>query len=145
MKKLFILSLILFSFTTIFAQQEWGNVQKNKVTIKEIAPIWPGCEEKEATEIDDCFNQKLATHISQNFKYPTEAYKKNEQGKVTVDFIINKKGLIEIEKVSGGTKLLQQEAKRNIMSIPKMVKPGMLAGKSRAIHYSVPFNFKTGK
>lgn len=143
MKKYLIILCVLFS-TTLLAQ-EWGGVDKNKVTLKEIGPVWPGCEKGNVAERDNCFNAKLSSHISKNFKYPAEAYKKNEQGKVTVDFIINEKGLVEVTKVSGGSKSLQEEAKRNIMAIPKMAKPGMMGGKPRAISMSVPFNFKTGK
>lgn len=143
MKKYLLILCVLFS-TTLLAQ-EWGGVDKNKVTLKEIGPVWPGCEKGNVAERDNCFNTKLSSHISKNFKYPAEAYKKNEQGKVTVDFIINEKGLVEVKKVSGGSKSLQEEAKRNIMAIPKMAKPGMMGGKPRAISMSVPFNFKTGK
>lgn len=143
MKHLVFAICILFS--TTIAAQEWGDVNKNKVTLKEIAPIWPGCEDGNTTIQEDCFNKKLAQHVAKNFKYPAEAYKNNEQGKVLVDFTINEKGEVEIKKVSGGTKPLQEEAKRNILSIPKMAKPGMLGGKPRAIQYTVPFNFKTGK
>lgn len=144
MKYLLITVCILFS-TSIFAQQEWGDVSKNKVTLKEIGPVWPGCEAGNASERDNCFNTKLSQHISKNFKYPAEAYKKNEQGKVTVEFIINEKGIVEVQKVSGGSKALQEEAKRNIMAIPKMAKPGMMGGKPRSIKMAVPFTFKTGK
>ena len=144
MKKLLFLALILFSSVNLFSQ-EWGSVNKNTVTLKEIAPIWPGCESGSAAERDRCFNQKLSSHITKNFKYPADAYKKNEQGKVLVEFIINEKGIVEVQSVSGGTKSLQEEAKRNILSIPKMAKPGMLGGKPRVIKYTVPFNFKTGK
>ena len=144
MKNLLIAVCILFS-TTIIAQEEWGNVNKNEVTLKEIGPVWPGCEKGNVAERDNCFNQKLSAHISKNFKYPADAYKRNEQGKVTVEFVINEKGLVEVTKVTGGTKSLQEEAKRNIMAIPKMAKPGMMAGKPRKIKMAVPFNFKTGK
>ena len=51
---------------------------------------------------------------------------------------------VDILKVSVGNKGLQEEAKRIILALPKM-KPGMLGGKPRAIKYTVPFNFKTGK
>ncbi len=145
MKYLLIASIILFSSTTLLAQEEWGNMQGTTLTTKEIGPVWPGCESGDAATRSDCFDRKLVKHITQNFKYPPEAYKKNEQGKVLVEFIINEKGLVEIQKVSGGTKALQEEAKRNILSIPKMAKPGMLSGKPRAIKFTVPFNFKTGK
>lgn len=125
--------------------QEWGTVDKNKVTMKEIAPVWPGCEKGSAAQRDNCFNTQLATHIAKNFKYPAEEYKKNIQGRVVVTFVINEQGLIDIKSVTGGNAGLQAEAKRNIMSIPKMAKPGMLAGKPRAIQYTVPITFKTGK
>ncbi|MDN3724723.1 energy transducer TonB [Aequorivita sp. SDUM287046] len=138
-------AFFILSTTTFFAQEEWGNVVANEVTLKEIAPIWPGCEKGSTAEREKCFDEKLTSHIIKNFKYPPTAYKKNEQGKVIVEFTINEKGLVDIKKVSGGTKELQEEAKRNIMTIPKMSKPGMLGGKPRAINYTVPFNFKTGK
>ncbi|MBT0607585.1 energy transducer TonB [Aequorivita echinoideorum] len=138
MKKLFIIACILISATT-FAQ-EWGTVDKNTVTLKEIGPIWPGCENGSAAQRDNCFNTQLATHISKNFKFPA-GYKKNGDVKVIVEFIINEKGMVEVKKVTGGTKELQEEAKRNISAIPKMAKPGMMGGKPRAISYTVPFNF----
>ena len=59
--------------------------------------------------------------------------------------MITETGTVDIKSVTGGTASLQEEAKRNIMLIPKMAKPGMLAGKPKAIKYTVPFNFKTGK
>ena len=143
--KNYLLIFLLMISTTIFAQQEWGNVEKNKLTMNELPPIWEGCDTGNATERKNCFNQKLAQHIAKNFKYPATAYKNNVQGKVIVEFIINEKGLPEVQKVSGGNKELQDEATRNIMAIPKMKKPGMLGGKARAIKYTVPFTFKTGK
>ncbi|OAD90809.1 energy transducer TonB [Aequorivita soesokkakensis] len=139
MKNLLIALCILFS-TTLFAQEEWGNVNKNTVTLKEIGPIWPGCEGGDAAKRDACFNQKLASHISKNFKFPA-GYQKKEKIRVLVDFIINEKGIVEVTSVSGGTKELQDEAKRNILSIPKMAKPGMMGGKPRAIKMTVPFTF----
>ena len=136
--------LCMLISTTIFAQKEWGSVDKNTVTLKEIAPIWPGCENGNSAKRDACFDQMLVKHIGKNFRYPAEEYKKNIQGRVVVDFIINTKGLAEIKSATGGNKGLQEAAKNNILAIPKM-KPGMMAGKSIAVNYTVPFNFKTGK
>ncbi|MAO07929.1 MAG: energy transducer TonB [Alteromonas sp.] len=143
MKKLLVL-ILLISFSKGFSQ-EWGTVNKNSVTMKEVAPVWPGCEANSGAGIDACFKQKLAQHIGKNFKYPAEAYKNNEQGKVIVEFFIDEQGMVDIKSVSGGSKSLQEEAKRNIGLIPKMAKPGMLAGKPKAIKYTVPLTFKTGK
>ena len=134
----------LMASTALFAQ-DWGGVDKNKVTLKEIAPTWPGCESNQGEAINTCFMKKLSSHIMKNYKYPPQAYKNNEQGKVVVEFMINEQGTVDIKNVSGGTAALQEEAKRNILAIPKMAKPGMLGGKPRAIKYTVPIGFKTGK
>jgi TonB family protein len=125
--------------------QEWGTIKGNTATFKEIAPIWPGCEGENDAKRQQCFNQKLATHVSRNFKYPADEYKKNIQGEVVVVFDINTEGKVEIKKVEGGNKGLQAEARRIISAIPRMASPGMLAGKPHAIEYIVPLTFKTGK
>jgi len=144
MKKLLLIALLLIPAIG-FSQEEWGSINKTTVILKEIAPVWPGCEGETGIAINDCFKQKLAQHIGKNFKYPTEAYKRNEQGKVIVEMSINELGKVEIKSVTGGTKLLRDAAKTNVSSIPKMVKPGMLGGKPRALNYTIPITFKTGK
>jgi protein TonB len=142
MKNLAFLLIFLISLPAL--AQEWGEIDKNKVTTREIAPVWPGCESNDVSKTDACFAQKLNEHIQKNFRYPPNAWKNNVQERVVVTFIINTKGEVEIKNVEGKNKELVDEAKRNIMAIPKM-KPGMLAGNPRAIEYTVPFNFKTGK
>lgn len=141
----YIVSILCFSLClTGFAQEEWGNVDKNKVTMKEIAPVWPGCESNDVAKTDACFKQKLAEHVQSNFRYPANAWKNNIQERIVVTFMVNTQGEVEIKHVEGKNQELKDEAKRNILAIPKM-KPGMLAGKPKAIEYQVPFNFKTGK
>lgn len=144
MKKYIIASLIMLT-TNVLIAQEWGSVEKNKVTMKEIAPVWAGCENQSGAGLQKCFTQKLTQHVVKNFKYPADAYKSNTQGRVIVEFIINTEGMVEIKNVSGGAPALQEEARRNISLMPKMVRPGMYAGKPKAIQYTVPFDFKTGK
>lgn len=143
MKNILFLGLMLVFSNGI--SQEWGSLKKNELVLKEIAPIWPGCESKKGTDANDCFKQQLIKHVSKHFKYPAEAYKKNEQGIVTVEFKVNEQGNVEIVSVTGGTHALQEEAKRNILLIPKMAKPGMYGGKPKALLYTVPFNYKTNK
>lgn len=143
MKKLFFI-LFIFISTFTFAQQEWGDVNKNTVTLKEIAPIWPGCENSNISAQDACFDKKMINHIVKNYKYPAKEYNNNVQGRVVVTFIINEQGKSEIKNITGATKGLQDEAKRNILAMPKM-KPGMMGGKFRAITYTIPITFKTGR
>ncbi len=142
--KISLITLCLLISGTLSAQEEWGSLNKNELTLKQIAPIWPGCEAGNSTKRDACFNQMLVKHVGKNFKYPANEYQKNIQGEVVVEFIINADGMVEIKSASGGNKGLQEAARNNILLIPKM-KPGMFAGKPTATEYTVPFNFKTGK
>ena len=142
--KISLITLCLLIFGTLSAQEEWGSLNKNELTLKQIAPIWPGCEAGNSTKRDACFNQMLVKHVGKNFKDPANEYQKNIQGEVVVEFIINADGMVEIKSASGGNKGLQEAARNNILLIPKM-KPGMFAGKPTATEYTVPFNFKTGK
>jgi len=144
MRILYILLFVLLS-PQLVAQEAWGNVDKNTVSMSELPPVWPGCEGKSSVkEMSNCFNQKLAQHIAKNFKYPAAEYNANIQGRVVVSFIVNEAGKVEVNSVTGGNEGLQNEAKRNILQMPEVL-PGMLAGKPRAISYKVPFTFKTGR
>jgi periplasmic protein TonB len=50
-------ALIIFSLflSTTTIAQEWGDMQKNELTMKELAPVWPGCESGTASQRDNCF------------------------------------------------------------------------------------------
>lgn len=124
---------------------QYDKVSGNKVTMREVPPLWPGCEEGDIQAMNACFTKKLIQHVSKQFWYPEEALKKNEQGVVTVEFFINADRKAEIISIEGGTKLLQESARKNILSIPEMEKPSMLNGKPHKLVYTVPFTYKTGK
>ena len=82
----------------------------------------------------------MVQHVVSNFQFPKGYKKGSVKEKVVVDFVINEEGKPQILGVKGGTKVLQEEAKRNIMAIPQMT-PGQAGGKPRAIKYSMPFTF----
>lgn len=136
--KNFFLILFLFAGATLFAQ-DGVNFSGNSMTTKETPPVWPGCEKAEKSQ-DACFQEKLVQHLKANYKFPKDANGQFIRGKSTVSFIINAEGLPEIKKVEGPKKELNAEAKRIILSIPKM-QPGQLAGKPTAVSYKVPFTF----
>lgn len=137
MKKLLIIAFLAF-FSNTYAQ-EGITVSGNSLSIREIPPVWPGCSGSEA-EKKACFKKQLVNHVVTNFRFP-EGYKKGTvKEPVVVDFAINEEGKPQILGVKGGTKALQEEAKRNILAIPQMT-PGQAGGKPRAIKYSMPFTF----
>ena len=108
--------------------------------IEEI-PIFPGCEDVVKKERLDCFNDKMSEHIKTNFKYPSKAQKRNIQGRVSVQFVINKEGNVVDIAARGADPILQTAAKNIFLTLPKM-KPGIQRGKPVNVRYVMPINFK---
>lgn len=151
-KTIFIFCLISFS---LFAQENnqleikksdsiyENDILKNVEEIKDI-PIAPGCEVVGKDKKTDCFNNYMKEHIIKHFKYPKKAARKNIQGEVIISFIINKEGNLEKIQTLGKYEILNEEAKRIILLLPKF-KPGLLNGIPVKVKYSIPINFRLTK
>lgn len=84
----------------------------------------------------------LIQYLSKNIKYPTIAQENGTQGRVTVQFVVNRDGSIVDAKVLRGVDpYLDKEAIRVISSMPKW-KPGMQRGKAVRVKYTVPVMFR---
>ena len=84
----------------------------------------------------------LMQYLSKNIKYPTIAQDNGTQGRVTVQFVVNRDGSIVDAKVLRGVDpYLDKEAIRVISSMPKW-KPGMQRGKAVRVKYTVPVMFR---
>lgn len=84
----------------------------------------------------------LMQYLSKNIKYPTIAQETGTQGRVTVQFVVNRDGSIVDAKVLRGVDpYLDKEAIRVISSMPKW-KPGMQRGKAVRVKYTVPVMFR---
>lgn len=80
--------------------------------------------------------------LAKNIKYPTIAQENGTQGRVTVQFVVNRDGSIVDAKVLRGVDpYLDKEAIRVISSMPKW-KPGMQRGKAVRVKYTVPVMFR---
>ena len=81
-------------------------------------------------------------YIQKNMRYPEAAEKNGTQGRVTVQFIIDKEGNVTNPKVLRSVdKDLDAEAIRLVGAMPKW-KPGMQKGKAVAVKYTLPVVFK---
>jgi protein TonB len=86
--------------------------------------------------------QGLYQFISQNIKYPVEAVTNGIQGRVILQFVVQKDGSIaNIEVVSSPAASLSEEAVRVLKLLPNWI-PGMQKGIPVNVHYSLPFIFK---
>ncbi len=84
----------------------------------------------------------LMQYLSKNIKYPTIAQENGTQGRVVVQFVVNRDGSIVDAKVMRGVDpYLDKEALRVINSMPKW-KPGKQRGKAVRCRFTVPVMFR---
>lgn len=84
----------------------------------------------------------LLKYLKDNIKYPSICRENNIQGRVIVQFVVNKDGrIVEPEVVKGVNPMLDKEALRVISGMPNW-KPGKQRGKEVRVKYSVPVNFR---
>ena len=84
----------------------------------------------------------MMEYLQKELRYPESAKEKGIQGRVTVQFIIDKEGNVTNSKVTRSVdKDMDAEAIRLVKAMPK-VKPGMQKGKAVAVKYTVPVVFR---
>ncbi len=84
----------------------------------------------------------LMKYLNSNIKYPTICMETGVQGKVIVQFVVDKDGNITNPVIARGVDpYLDKEALRVINSMPKW-KPGMQNGKKVRVKYTVPVVFR---
>lgn len=113
-------------------------------SVIEDVPIFPGCEgekSKGAKALRDCFQSEMFKHINKNFRYPEISQEMGVQGKVYVNFVIQKDGSIGSVRMRGPDKNLEAEAARIIAKLPKMT-PGKQRGRAVRVPFSIPITFK---
>ena len=82
--------------------------------------------------------------LGQNIKYPAEAKEKGVQGRVIVQFVVEKDGTIVNAKVVRGVDPdLDAEALRVVNQSPKW-KPGKQKGEAVRVKYTLPIMFRLG-
>lgn len=80
--------------------------------------------------------------LGKNIKYPTISQENGVQGRVIVQFVVNRDGsIVDPVVVRGVDPYLDKEALRVISSMPKW-KPGKQRGKAVRVKYTVPVTFR---
>ena len=133
--KILALSVVLYFPCTLFSQ-----TKGTALTIPDLSdvnvtadtmPSFPG-------GLDE-----LSQYLNKNIKFPVEAMKKNETGKVIVRFVVEKNGKItRAHVIKSATLLLDKEALRVVNSMPNWI-PGKIDGKNVAVTQVLPFTFNS--
>ncbi len=110
--------------------EEKEKVEEEIFIVVENMPEFPGGE------------LALRRYINTAIKYPGIAQENGIQGKVLVNFVVDKDGTVSNAKIFRGVDpSIDKEALRVIMSLPKW-KPGMQRGKAFRVSFTVPINFQ---
>ena len=125
--------------SVISSSEETGEV----IEIKQVAPV---IEEEEIVE-EEIFQvveemPGLMQYLGRNIKYPAIAQENGIQGRVVVQFVVEKDGSIANPVVVKSVDpSLDKEAIRVISTMPKW-KPGKQRGKAVRVKYTVPVTFR---
>ena len=86
--------------------------------------------------------KELLSFLSRNIKYPTKAEENKIQGRVVIQFVVNKDGSVSDAKVVRSVDPeLDKEALRVVNSMPQW-KPGMQKGEAVSVKYTIPIAFR---
>ncbi|MBI9065818.1 MAG: energy transducer TonB [Salinivirgaceae bacterium] len=85
---------------------------------------------------------ELRNYINKNVVYPEIAKENGIQGRVFIQFVVNRNGEVEgVKVVRGVDPSLDKEAVRVIKTLPKWA-PGSQRGKPVKVSFTVPINFQ---
>ena len=124
----------------IEVEDEFDDIEVPFAVIEDV-PIYPGCERVSKSQRRTCFQDKINQHIKRNFRYPEIAQEMGIQGRVYVNFIIGRDGVISNIRMRGPDKNLENEAGRIIGRLPQMT-PGKQRGRPVRVPFSIPITFR---
>ena len=134
MKKLMIVALMtLCGVTTLLAQKTVVSQkaqQEDPFTVVEQMPEFPGCTEG------------MFKFMKDNMKYPEDAQKQQIEGRVLVQFIVEKDGsLSNVNVLRSVFPSLDAEAVRVVKAMPNW-KAGRQKGEPVRVKFTIPLMFK---
>lgn len=135
------IALLAMNNTPIRANVQKKVVKATKATKKTSAndKVYEVCEQMPTFPGGDA---ALMKYLAENIKYPVSAQKAKEQGRVVVQFIVEKDGAVTgVKTVRSVTPVLDAEAVRVIKAMPKWT-PGRQGGQPVRVNYNVPVSFR---
>lgn len=129
-KLLFFTFALLITFVSSATSQNYYDESDPVYIDVEQKPEFPGGD------------KELFKYVQATIKYPTEAYEQKIEGRVIVQFVVEKDGSIsDVKVVRKIHPLLDAEAVRVIENMPKW-EPGTQRGKIVRVRYILPISFK---
>ena len=124
--RLLLLSLLFFQIT--MAQVATNNSQQ--------FPIFPNCENLQATAIENCFYTNVYDFVYNHFTVPEKLINTNYKGTVIVLFEVDAQGILKIQYVDANEASLLEESQRVFGLFPK-IKPATYNGLPTYSKYTI--------
>ena len=129
--------------------KEWDNAEGEVLKAKEVIdmePLRPNPKKVyDVVEKMPSFpggSKALMEYLDKNIKYPVSAQKNLLEGRVILQFIVDKKGRLSDVKVARSVEpSLDAEAVRVVKAMPRW-NPGMQNGKAVKVRYTLPVTFR---
>lgn len=139
---------------TVTAQHEEKTAPESFMDVEQV-PLFEGCDANLSNEdAKACFQQGLMQYIGSNFKYPKAASSLGLEGKVFVQFVIDRDASIKDVEVLRGLSFAEdnmeekaavdeahEEISKLVASIP-LTTPAYKDGKKVAMSFVIPINMK---
>lgn len=135
MKKLLLLLAIICLSTALKAQMHLDTISKDKQIFNAVqfTPEFPGGE------------QALGKFLQANIKYPKADKKNSIQGKVYIQFVVERDGsLTDFKILRAPTEAMGVEVQR-VLSLSPNWKPGIQNDKPVRVQYTLPVNFSLSR
>lgn len=106
-------------------------------------PVFPGCEDEPTEDARFlCFQTQIQTTLAKEFVFPEMSKQMGSQGKVWIDFVIERNGAVSNVTVArtSGDEYIDKEAVRSVKEgLPKFI-PAKSGGRAVRMRYTVPIN-----
>ena len=150
------LSIIPLVLLLITANSMHAQTNETQEPVKEIAPPPPPPQEpqKKESKSNEIFvvveqqpafpggTKGLMEWLGENIEYPKEAHEKQIQGRVILNFVVEKDGSVsDVNIVRGQDPLLDAEATRVVSIMPNWT-PGVQKGERVRVRYTLPITFR---
>ena len=121
---------------------------KDIFKIVEDMPRFPGCEGLEGNKADKkaCSDKKLLEYLYKHLKYPSIARENRVEGRVYIQFVIEKDGSVSngkiIRDIGAGCGLAALKVVNDMNSLHSKWTPGSQRGNAVRVLYTLPVSFK---
>jgi protein TonB len=141
MKKLLLLLMIVpiigFGQELEYEMEDLGELEEAFISVEQM-PRFGDCKDVECTQ------SEIMQFITRNFKYPEISKQNGVEGRVILEFVVEKCGHVDRIKILRGLdKYIDKAAIESIKLLPKFT-PGKQIGKDVPVKYTVPIKCTLG-